>query len=194
MRRNWEEVAKCSDYWTRCVVSFAEDPAILARLERGFPELFEEGEDDCEPRVPVTRLMELATTRALQEMGDHYDPTDTHTGLIYGINVLKEQGWNLPASFDWNNDSLSLKAGSEDKCVLARKIFSQLIGKKLRAGLVVDFEGARHLVINAWFETYEPRVDDIIAKHMADDLCMLELINTKHVVLDFGQNDPIAEE
>lgn len=53
LKRDWSSIAKLIDVHTRVAISLATDPEILKCFERGFPNLFTEGDDEGPFKIPL---------------------------------------------------------------------------------------------------------------------------------------------
>lgn len=181
-KRNWTAIANLSDSNTRYAISQVTDPEILACYERGFPHLFEEGDDEgpliMPPPVPLSELMEAAAEHTRSENPDSskqsldWQENDRHFGLVMAANI--EDRFDLPVAFSWGPEA--------EYPAVPLGILEQFVGQKAEAPLMINYRGKSYVVVNAMWTGQAPKIGIKITE--VPEIHLLMLTDANLIALD----------
>lgn len=168
MKRNWNKIAKLSDKYLRIAISLAADNKVLAGYEKGFPELFEEGEDGGSLKIPLSVLKEAAARGSLKEFPDD-------------DCLVQDQNFMLDLGLKELNIPVPLYKFGFDGRKIPSDLAEQLIGQKALAGMTMKFAEKQCMVINIAFNKGQ-EVGSIF--EITPDITQLSLIDAEFIDFD----------
>ena len=174
MKRNWAMICQLKDPWMRIAVSLAMDESTLRGLQKGFPACFVEGGEDTPLCVPLSALMAAAEVSSLSSEENAFCASrDKHFWLDMAFNLYPHL--SIPISHSW----CEAKGTPVPDGVL-----QQLVGQKAQAGLMVQWAGKTHLVINICIDDKEgsPEIGSVFTKQPVSD--ELRLVEARFLALD----------
>lgn len=168
-KRSWAMITGLSDLRTRVAVSLVTDPEILACFARGFPHLFIEGDDEGPLRMPLSALMEAAAEYCRQELGGDDEEKIRNFTLVFAGERYPHL--RIPIAFDWGDCDPDPP----------QAVLDQLVGQKAQAGLVVEYEGRRYVVLTIDFVN-PPKIGSTITE--VPQVISISLVDAEFVALD----------
>lgn len=167
-KRNWKAIEELNDPRTRNAIFYATDPEILACYAKGFPHLFNEGEDDG-PRQPIPLSAMREAARAFDEMdGNDFTEKDAH----FHFSKL-DAAVHVRPTYRFTDD------GDEE---VLKSISYQLVGQKAQAGMKVSYLGREYVITTIFFVGEEPEVGTTFTE--PPDIDFVDLIDPASIDLD----------
>lgn len=145
MKKNFNAIADLGSdlYHLRCAILLADDKT-LRFFEKGFPHLFEEGDDSGPLYVPLSLLQETAYNK-LKTSGEY---PDAEAQRIAHFD-LESADFDIPLAFQW---------GAHTNNSTPDGVLDQLIGQCAGAGMKVQYRGREYVILSVVFEGQDPRV------------------------------------
>ncbi len=151
MRKNFNAIAALgpNEYHLKCAVLLA-DGETLRSFEKGFPHLFEDGDDSGPLCVPLSLLKQAAYERLKND--EERSEAEAHEIAEFD---LESADLGIPVAFQWGEDT------NEDT---PEGILGQLIDQRAGAGMKVEYRDRAYIVLSVVFEGRDPRVGAVFRR------------------------------
>lgn len=168
MKRNWKVIAELKDRHLRTAISLAQGE-VLEGFKKGFPQLFEPGNEYRHLEVSLSTLM--AATKEVAEK-------DIDSDVFWESNFWLDYGWKkyphlrLPIAWEFDFDQ-----------VVPLHIAKQFVGQIAKAGIRVEVNGEDFIVLYLNFDhTPAIKMGEIITEIPTFD--DLKLVHAEFIIDD----------
>lgn len=142
-KRNWVVIAKLEDPYLRISVSISTDTKALEGYMRGFPHLFEEGEDEGPLRIPLSNINDAAREWAQSDCSESmkfWDYCESSRPL-----------WDLPGKTQLESP-VSVEWIGDDVNKIPKNVLKQFIEQDPDEGIIIAFGLSIYVAIHVEYE------------------------------------------